>query len=234
MTAITKKLGWGIRDDPEGPRDLLDDDFPVEEQSVVERARDVATEAARSAGEPLRELHGRVEDVTVKTDKSDIVTEADHQANKIITTIIENEFPDHTIFSEEAATVEGSSDFKWVIDPVDGTGNFAHGNPQYSISIGLLEDGEPVMGVVYVPETDEMFHAVAGGDAYKDDKQIRVSNRSELDESMLLSGWDPDGDFLTHFYQETRGVRALGSAALSLCYLANGSAEGIWEYGTYP
>jgi myo-inositol-1(or 4)-monophosphatase len=79
-----------------------------------------------------------------------------------------------------------------------------------------------------------MFHAVAGGDAYKDNKQIRVSNRSELDESMLLSGWDPDGDFLTHFYQETRGVRALGSAALSLCYLANGSAEGIWEYGTYP
>ncbi|WP_436900466.1 inositol monophosphatase family protein [Halovenus halobia] len=234
MTAMTEKLSWGIRDDPDGPRELLDDDFPAEEQSVVEKARDVATEAARSAGEPLRELHGRVEDVTVKTNKSDIVTEADHQANKIITTIIENEFPDHAIFSEEAEFKDGSSDFKWVIDPVDGTGNFAHGNPQYSISIGLIEDDEPVMGVIYVPETDEMFHAVAGGDAYKGDKKIHVSNRSELDESMLLSGWDPDGEFLTHFYQQTRGVRALGSAALSLCYLANGSAEGTWEYGTYP
>jgi myo-inositol-1(or 4)-monophosphatase len=234
MTAMTEKLSWGIRDDPEGPRELLDDGFPAEELSTVERARDVATEAARSAGEPLRELHGRVEDVTVKTDKSDIVTEADHQANRIITTIIENEFPDHSIFSEEAEFREGSSEYKWVIDPVDGTGNFAHGNPQYSISIGLLEDDEPVMGVVYVPETDEMFHAVKGGDAYKGEKKVHTTNRSELDESMLLSGWDPDGEFLTHFYQETRGVRALGSAALSLCYLANGSAEGTWEYGTYP
>jgi myo-inositol-1(or 4)-monophosphatase len=234
MTAITEKLSWGIRDNPDGPRELLDDEFPSEEPSLVEKARDIATEAAQSAGEPLRELHGRVEDVTVKTDKSDIVTEADHQANRIITTIIENEFPSHSIFSEEAAFQEGDSEYKWVIDPIDGTGNFAHGNPQYSLSIGLLEGDEPVMGVVYVPETDEMFHAIEGDDAYKGEKKIQTSGRSELDESMLLSGWDPDGEFLTHFYQETRGVRALGSAALSLCYLANGSAEGIWEYGTHP
>lgn len=236
MTAITKKLNWGLRadEDTDGPRELLDDDFPDKEPTTVERALQIAKEAAWSAGDPLRELHGRVEDVTTKTNKSDIVTEADHQANRIITTVIENEFPDHSIFSEEAAFKEGDSDFKWVIDPVDGTGNFAHGNPQYSVSIALLEAGEPVMGVVYVPETDELFHAIAGGNAYKGDTQIQTTDRVELDESMMLSGWDPDGDFLTHFYQETRGVRALGSAALSLCYLANGSAEGIWEYGTYP
>ncbi len=232
MDAMTSKLGWGLREADDGPRELLEPRIPERERSVVERARDIAMEAAESAGEPLRELHGRVEDVTYKTNKSDIVTEADHQANRIITTAIENEFPDHSIFSEEAAFQQGTSDFKWVIDPVDGTGNFAHGNPQYSISIGLLEDGEPVMGVVYVPETDEMFHAIAGGDAYKGETKIHTTDRTELDESMFLSGWDPDGEFLRHFYQESRGVRALGSAALSFCYLANGSAEGMWEYGT--
>jgi len=234
MQAITDKLGWGIRESDDGPRELLDDDFPDKEPDTVEQALEVAKDAARSAGEPLRELHGRVEDVTIKTNKADIVTEADHQANRIITTIIENEFPDHSIFSEEAAFQEGPAPYKWVIDPVDGTGNFTHGNPQYSVSIGLLKEGEPVMGVVYVPETDEMFHAIAGGDAYKDEHKIVATDRDQLDESMLLSGYDPNGDFLTHFYQETRGVRSLGSAALSLCYLANGSADAIYEYATYP
>lgn len=234
MTAITKKLGWGVRGERDGPRELLEDEMPPRKPDTVEQALEVAKEAAVSVGDPLRELHGRVEDVTFKTNKSDIVTEADHQANRIITTVIENEFPNHSIFSEESEFQEGDSPYKWVIDPVDGTGNFAHGNPQYCVSIGLLKDGNPVMGVVYVPETDELFHAIEGGNAYKGDKQIETTDQSELDESMMLSGWDPNGDFLTHFYQETRGVRALGSAALSLCYLANGSAEGTWEYGTQP
>lgn len=234
MTAITKKLGWGLRDEGDGPRELLLDDVPPKQPTLLEHAREVAIEAAQSVGDPLRELHGRVEEITYKSDKSDIVTEADHQANRIITTVIENEFPDHSIFSEESEFVEGDSEYRWVIDPVDGTGNFAHGNPQYSVSIGLLEEGEPVLGVVYVPETDETFHAVAGGDAYKGERTIVTTDRDSLDESMLLSGYDPDGGFLTHFYNETQGVRSLGSAALNLCYLANGSADAVWEYDTYP
>ena len=234
MTAITKKLGWGLRDEGDGPRELLVDDLPPKQPTLLEHAREVAIEAAQSVGDPLRELHGRVEEITYKSDKSDIVTEADHQANRIITTVIENEFPDHSIFSEESEFVEGDSEYRWVIDPVDGTGNFAHGNPQYSVSIGLLEEGEPVLGVVYVPETDETFHAVAGGDAYKGERTIVTTDRDSLDESMLLSGYDPDGGFLTHFYNETQGVRSLGSAALNLCYLANGSADAVWEYDTYP
>jgi myo-inositol-1(or 4)-monophosphatase len=233
MTAMASKLGWGLRGEDDGPRELLDPEIPDQEPTTVERARQVACEAAESVGEPLRELHGRVEDVTHKTDKSDIVTEADQQANRIITTVIENEFPDHAILSEEAEYRSGSSAYTWVVDPLDGTGNFAHGNPQYSVSIGLLHEDTPVMGVVYVPETDELFHAIEGGDAYQGDTRITTTDRENLDESMLLSGWDPNGDFLTHFYGETRGVRALGSAALSLCYLASGSADGTWEYGTY-
>ena len=234
MKAISTKLGWGLRDAEDGPRELLPSETSAGTETTPQRARQVAREAARSTGDPLRELHGRVEDITHKTDKSDVVTEADYQSNRIITTVIENEFPDHAILSEESEFTEGSSEYTWVIDPLDGTGNFAHGNPNYSVSIGLLESGEPVMGVVYVPETDELFHAVAGGDAYKDDTPITTTDRDRLDESMLLSGWDPDGEFITHFYGETRGVRALGSAALNLCYMANGAADGTWEYGTYP
>jgi len=236
MTALTEKLNWGLRDESDGPRELLErDDLPAREPGLRERARDVAIEAARSVGDPLRELHGRVEDVTYKTDKADIVTEADHRANRIITTVIENEFPDHSILSEESAYLQGSAPYTWVVDPVDGTGNFTHGNPNYAVSIGLLDgDDRPVMGVVYVPETDELFHAIEGGDAYADGVRITTTDRDRLDESMLLTGYDPDGEFLAHYYHETRGVRSLGSAALNLCYLASGSADALWEYDTYP
>ena len=235
MTALTGKLNWGLRDEADGPRDLLDSRTAgARGPSLRERARDVAIEAARSVGDPLRELHGRVEDVTYKTDKADIVTEADYRANRIITTVIENEFPDHSILSEESAYVEGSAPYTWVIDPVDGTGNFTHGNPNYAVSIALLDEDTPVMGVVSVPETDEIFHAVEGGDAYADGVPVTTTDRDELAESMLLTGYDPDGEFLAHYYHETRGVRSLGSAALNLCYLASGSADALWEYDTHP
>ncbi|ADB62681.1 inositol monophosphatase (plasmid) [Haloterrigena turkmenica DSM 5511] len=244
FTAISKKLGWGIRDAgvPEAKaRDGTDGAAsatdPTAEEGVdtIERALTIATEAAEAAGEPLRELHGQVESIDVKSDKSDIVTEADHQADRVITTVIRNEFPDHAIFSEESVRqTNADGDYTWVVDPLDGTGNFAHGNPNYSISIGLLEDGVPVMGVVYIPETDELFSAIAGGDVRKDSEPIVTTDRDSLDESMLISGYDPDGTFLTHFYQESRGVRRLGSAALNLCYLASGSADAVWERDTYP
>lgn len=235
FTAITKKLGWGVRGETEtGPTDRLDGAVPKPEPGTVERALSVAMEAAESVGEPLRELHGRVESVTYKSDKADIVTEADNQANRIITTVIENEFPEHGILSEEGGGHEGSGEYLWVIDPLDGTGNFAHGNPNYSVSIALLHERTPVMGVVYVPETDELFSAIEGEEPKQNGTGIDTTTRDSLDESMLLSGYDPDGTFLSHFYQETRGVRRLGSAALHLCYLASGSADAVWEYDTHP
>ncbi|SIS03498.1 NAD(+)/NADH kinase [Natronorubrum thiooxidans] len=241
FTAITKKLGWSLRDATVPPEKRLESPSPpgtattdCEGTDTVQRALTVATEAAKAAGEPLRELHGQVESIAVKSNKSDIVTEADHQADRIITTAVGNEFPDHAIFSEESTRQTGeNADYLWVIDPLDGTGNFAHGNPNYSISVALIEDGEPVMGVVYVPETDELFTAIAGEGAWRDGDPIRTTDRDRLDESMLISGYDPDGSFLSHFYQESRGVRRLGSAALNLCYLASGSADAIWEHDTY-
>jgi len=236
FTAIATKLGWSVRGgDEHGPRDALDTgEAAPEAEETIERARRIGIEAARSAGEPLRELHGQAESIEVKGDKSDIVTEADYQAENIIAAVIRNEFPNHGIFSEEDVQVESNSKYTWMLDPLDGTGNFAHGNPNYSVSIALLEDGEPVVGVVYAPETGEMFHATAGGEAYEGETRLRTTDPDRLDESMLLSGYDPDGTFLSHFYQSARGVRRLGSAALSLCYLAAGSADATWEYDTYP
>ncbi|ADB62805.1 inositol monophosphatase (plasmid) [Haloterrigena turkmenica DSM 5511] len=234
FTSISEKLGWSVREDR---HDRGDADRLVETEDdgeVVRQAKQVAEEAAKAAGEALRELHGQTESVEYKSDKSDIVTEADYKADNIITTVIENEFPDHGIRSEESDERVGSSEYTWLIDPLDGTGNFAHGNPNYSISIALVEDEEPVMGVVYAPETDEMFAAIDGEGATLDGLPISTTDRATLDECMLLSGYDPNGAFLSHCYQETRGVRSLGSAALNLCFLAAGSADALWEFDTYP
>ncbi|WP_290816319.1 inositol monophosphatase family protein [Halovivax sp.] len=235
FTAISKKLGWGLRPDGAEPTRIRAPATPESDApSILERARTIAMEAAHSAGEPLRELHGRVESIAYKSDKSDIVTEADHQADRIITTVIENEFPTHGIWSEESPRRSGEDPYTWIVDPLDGTGNFAHGNPNYAVSIALVDDEEPVLGVVHVPETGETFAAVAGEGAYANETPLATTDRTGLDESMLLSGYDPDGSFLSNFYQEARGVRRLGCAALHLCYLASGTADAIWEYDTYP
>ncbi|MFB6309587.1 MAG: inositol monophosphatase family protein [Salinirussus sp.] len=235
FTAVAAKLGWGVRSAADtGPREKLSTEDHGPEPDLIERARSVAEEAAVSVGDPLRELHGRTESITYKSDKSDIVTEADHQADRIITTVIGNEFPEHGIFSEESERVRSDSQYTWLIDPLDGTGNFAHGNPNYAVSIALLEAETPVMGVVFVPETGELFSARADGIATENDLEIKTTDRTDLAESMMLSGYDPDGLFLQHFYQETRGVRRLGCAALGLCYLAAGTVDAVWEYDTYP
>jgi myo-inositol-1(or 4)-monophosphatase len=234
MPALTDKLGWGLRG--------VEDDGPVErlpggdaEPDFLTRALRVAREAARAAGEPLHELHGQVEQVEYKSNKADIVTEADYQSQRIISTVIDNEFPEHGIRSEEDLEVEGDPEYLWLVDPLDGTGNFAHGNPNYAVSIALVDaELEPLVGVVYNPETDETFHAVRGRGAYQNDNPMGPTDRDRLDESMLLSGYDPEGQFLQRFYYDTQGVRRLGSAALHLAYVAAGSADAVWEYDTHP
>lgn len=236
LTSVSEKLGWGIRDDRHdtGNEDAITATATNDRTGITHRARAVAQQAARAAGQPLCELHGETDSIEYKSDKSDIVTEADYKADNIITTAIANEFPEHGIRSEESETITGDSSYTWLIDPLDGTGNFAHGNPNYSVSIALLEDNQPVVGVVYAPETDEMFSAIRGEQAMLNGVPLSTTDRTLLDECMLLSGYDPDGTFLTHCYRETRGVRRLGSAAMHLCYLASGSADAVWEYDTHP
>lgn len=230
---LSNRLGWHPREGtiPAAPSPVV---TPPEATDFHTHARTVAEEAAKNVGPQLRELHGKTESIEYKSDKADLVTEADYQSEKIITSIIEDEFPDHNIHSEETTHHESGSDFTWIIDPLDGTGNYANGNPNYAVSIALIEEGRPVVGVVYAPETDELFSAISGGQALRNGAEISTTNRDQLDESVFMSGYDPDGTFLTHFYQVTRGVRRLGSAALHLCYLAAGSCDATWEYDTYP
>lgn len=233
FTALTEKLGWGLRDSNDSGE--YDVNFGNEEDEFLQRAKEIAVESAESAGERLREIHGDVDNVEYKKDKSDMVTEADYKAQKIIKSSLGNEFPGHTILTEEEWDEDADhSGYSWLIDPLDGTGNFMHGNPNYSISIGLLEDGEPIVGVVYQPETDEVFHAIKGEGAYADGHPISTTDTESLDESMMVSGYDPNGDFIEEFYEETQGVRAIGSSALNICYVASGAADSSWDYDTYP
>ncbi|ELY66643.1 inositol monophosphatase [Natronobacterium gregoryi SP2] len=233
FTAISELLGWGARDTAGKsiPPTISSESEP---DSFEERACELAKEAVRSVRNPLRNLHGKVEKERYKTDASDVITEADYLSENIITTAIENEYPAHTILTEEGVHTETGSEYTWLIDPLDGTGNYANGNPNYAVSLALLENDEPIVGVVYAPETDELWSAIAGEGAYKNGVPVTVTDRNALEESMLMSGYDPEGTFLSYFYDGTRGVRRLGSAALHLCYLANGSADAVWEYDTYP
>ncbi len=231
FSALSRKLGWGIRSDNE---DIINNEIE-NNISFLEKARNIAINAVKSAGEPLREIHGEVENIQYKKDKSDIVTEGDYRSEKIITQTVRNEFPAHSIISEEEFTYETEeSDYVWIIDPLDGTGNFSHGNPNYSISIALVNDDEILMGVVYAPETDECYSAIKNKGAWLNDKKINVTKRSSLNKSMLISGYDPDAEFITKLYSKTQGVRAIGSTSLNLCYVASGSADGSWEFDTYP
>jgi myo-inositol-1(or 4)-monophosphatase len=230
MDALTAKLGWNIRDpedrahpeQPEGPTDLLT------------TAGEVAREAAIAAGAPARRIYDRIERSDSGLVSEELVGAAISRTEQIITAILNTTFPEHTILSEGWTVETGSSPYTWVIDPVDGTGNFAHGNPSFTVAIALLKGTKPVIGVVYSPVTEELFHAVEGSGAYRNETPIAPTDRSRIDESMLLSGYDPTGEFLKQFYRRARGVRRLGSASLHLCYVAAGSADAHWEYDTYP
>ena len=232
MSALAGKLGWGLRDATASPPVTVDGG---DGEAFLEHARRVGREAAESAGEMLTELRGQAGDVQFKTNKSDIVTEADFRSDDIIRTALESEFPGHSVRSEESETLEGEGSYTWLIDPVDGTSNFAHGNPNYSVSIALLDEADqPVVGIVHSPETNTTYHAVRGDGAYQNETPMSVTDHDQLDESMLLSGYDPDGEFLQQFYQQTRGVRRVGSVALNIAFVAAGNADGAWEFNTSP
>ena len=121
-----------------------------------------------------------------------------------------------------------------MIDPLDGTGNFIHKNPNYSVSVALLEENDPLVGVIYIPEIDQLYSAVRGGNAMVNGNIIKTTIRGEIRESMLITGHDPKGELLSSLYPVVKGVRRYGSAAINLAYLACGSADVVWEWDTNP
>ncbi len=209
---------------------------------------EVAREAAYEAGEVLRSKLNNLQNVEFKGDR-DMVTEADKESERVVLRILRKEFPDYSILAEESGMVDAQiadsgrcSQMMWIVDPLDGTTNYAHGLPEFAVSIGLARDGVPVLGVVYNPIRDEMFWGKRGGGAYLNESQISVSGVMQIERSLLSTGFpydiaDSDADNLDHFRtfsKRAQAVRSFGSAALDLCRVACGRQDGFWEYELKP
>jgi myo-inositol-1(or 4)-monophosphatase len=199
----------------------------------------IAVRAARDAGRVLLRYFDRVDSLNV-TEKSrnDFVSEVDRAAESAIITTIRKAYPHHAILAEESGDHAGN-DFQWVIDPLDGTTNYLHGFPQFSVSIALQHRGELQSAVVYDPLREELFTATKGDGAYLNERRIRVTGRKDLHGALLGTGI-PFRD-LTHvdaylgmmkdLLSDTAGVRRPGSAALDFAYVAAGRLDGFWELG---
>jgi myo-inositol-1(or 4)-monophosphatase len=172
-----------------------------------------------------------------------LVTDADRAAEQSIVSAIRESFPGHRVLAEEGSTAGSTaSPYQWIIDPLDGTTNFAHGFPFYSVSIGLEYAGTCVLGVVLDPVRHELFTAELGAGAWLNGTKLRVSRTEKLDQSLLVTGFaydvrdNPDNN-LDHFARlslHSQGVRRTGSAALDLCYVAAGRLDGFWEVKLNP
>lgn len=202
-----------------------------------------AIETARDAGQILLEKFGRKINVSKKGDIN-LVTEADLASEELIIERIKSYYPKHSILAEEAGNavvIGGDNTWKWIIDPLDGTTNFAHGYPCFCVTLALEHDDEIVLGVTFDPTRDELFAAERGRGASLNGKAIRVSETEELSESLIVTGFPYDfkrrEDFarhLTRFLVESRGVRRDGSAAIDMAYVACGRFDGFWEEGLNP
>lgn len=202
---------------------------------------EVASEAAKVAGEILKQKFGAVSDIR-KKGAIDLVTEADLQAEKAILNRISRYFPQDRILAEEAGTRGAPSERVWLIDPLDGTTNFTHGFPFFGVSIALEVEGRVVLGIVCNPYLDEHFLAVEDSGAFLNQRPIRVSNAKHIGDALLATGFPYDiqedsHDVLEKFGRmlvKAQGIRRPGSAALDLCYLACGRIDGFWEQGLHP
>jgi myo-inositol-1(or 4)-monophosphatase len=201
-----------------------------------------AIETARDAGQLLLEKFDRGITVEKKGDYN-LVTAADLASEELIVERIKSYYPRHSILAEEAgnAVVIGDGLWKWIIDPLDGTTNFAHGYPCFCVTLALEHDGEIVLGVTFDPTRSELFAAERGRGASLNNKPIRVSDCEELSEALIVTGFPYDfkrqADFarhLTRFLLESRGVRRDGSAAIDMAYVACGRFDGFWEEGLNP
>ena len=202
---------------------------------------DVAKKAAVEAGHVLNDLSGRLTQI-MKKGVIDLVTNADLAAEKIILEIISQNFPNDNILSEEKGELKQNSNRTWIIDPLDGTTNFAHQFPFFAVSIALEVENEITIGIVYNPCRNEFFQAVKGQGAYHNQKPVHVSQTTVLNESLLATGFpydiheNPDQvfDLFKRIMIRAQGIRRPGSAALDLCYVAAGILDGFWEAKLKP
>ena len=196
---------------------------------------------ARQAGELLRLGYEQEHQVDYKG-LIDPVTEVDHQSEALLLGEIQRLFPGHRIISEEIGLIPGRAGDQWYVDPLDGTVNYAHGIPFFTVSIAYASDGVVTLGVVYDPMRDELFAAERGKGAWCNGRKLQASRVTEFQRSLLVTGFPYDTwstprnnlEFFGRFAKITQGVRRLGSAALDLCYVAAGRFEGYWELSLKP
>lgn len=201
----------------------------------------IATDIARAAGAILREGYSQKKNITLKG-AVDLVTEYDHRSEALIVARLRAAFPAHAIRAEEGTNNATASDYEWLVDPLDGTTNFAHGFPVFSVSLALTECGQLRVGVVYDPLRDELFAAEAGQGATLNGAPIHVSTETDLSRALLATGFpydlrtNPHNNFaqFIQFQLRSQTVRRAGSAALDCCWVAAGRLDGYWEYRVKP
>lgn len=195
-------------------------------------------EAVHAAGAEIRKFDAIDFKVSSKGTVNDLVTEVDHASEKVIMDVIKKQFPDHYILSEEAGEIIQDSQYKWIIDPIDGTINFAHRIPICCISIGLEHNGKMILGAVYNPFMNELFVAERGAGASLNDRKISVSSKANVENACLVTGFPytyldmPNGPLqvFERFIRRGIPVRRLGSAAIDLCWVACGRFDAFYEH----
>jgi len=201
----------------------------------------VAVEAGLAASNIIMEALGepRIADYKGKTD---LVTVTDHQSENTIKSIISSYFADHNFLAEESGKDSTGSEYLWIIDPLDGTTNFVHGYPSFAVSIGLFYKNEPLVAVVVEMPYTKLYSAVKSEGAWCEGRSITCSETFSVEKSLLITGfgyehgvlWEQNMTLFKHFTNITQGVRRLGAAAVDICHVASGQADGFWEYDLKP
>jgi myo-inositol-1(or 4)-monophosphatase len=207
----------------------------------MEKIKQAGIAAAFASGRILRSKFGNISSI-VKKGPIDLVTEADTESERAVIETLRNCYPDHAILTEETGQHPGEEENLWIIDPLDGTTNFAHALPVFSTSIAFSRNGEAVMGVVHNPVMGELFTAVKGEGAFLNGKKIRVAEKTEMTDCLLVTGFPYNfrecaSGIIERFERclaAAQGVRRLGSAAIDLCYVACGRFDGYWEQNLKP
>jgi myo-inositol-1(or 4)-monophosphatase len=215
----------------------------VSAQAELERLLALAMRLAREAGAIQRASYEAVLTIGSKSQPNDLVTEVDRACEQHLVRALAKERPHDSVLAEEGSgTLRPGASFCWVIDPLDGTTNYAHGYPRFAVSIAAERDGEQALGVVYDPLLDELFAARAGGGAFRNGRRISVSRESSLQRALVSTGFaydkaitdDDNTREFRAFLKQAREVRRDGSAALDLCCVAAGRFDAYWEYKLSP
>jgi len=202
---------------------------------------DLAVRAVQESGWIQKEWLGKEKKVELKGEIN-LVTEVDKRCEERIIEIIKEVSPEHNILTEETPIPEGPSPYRWIIDPIDGTTNYAHGYPCFCTSVALEQEGKIIVGAIYDPMLDELFTARQGKGAFLNGERITVSTTERLTNALICTGFPYDLrespvnnlDHFNHFIMEAQAVRRDGSAALDLCYVAMGRFDGFWELKLHP